>query len=189
VSLTRPTLRVPVPLVWERERATCRGGAPSAGGGTTQQGSTRGTSMRERVEGRIRPSSRPKRPACSRGVSPRESQKGGQASQQIERDLTDLHACVPGHLSLEGVRDLSQDHTAPPLHVHDRPRRAPHVMHIERIFARPEPSCTQIRFPMSERFHACGSSTVVRERACRPWSQQWITRGSVCLGGRSTPSA
>jgi hypothetical protein len=35
------------------------------------------------------------------GVSPRESQKGGQAHQQIEGNLTNLHASVPGNLDLQ----------------------------------------------------------------------------------------
>src|SRR5690349_16629911 len=46
-----------------------------------------------------------KAPGVFQGSQPTREPTRSQAYQQIERDLKDLNACVPGNLSLEGMRD------------------------------------------------------------------------------------
>jgi len=113
--------------------------------------------MRWRVERRIRPRSRPKRTAYSKGVSPRKSQPGvRRTSRSRETSKTSTPAC-PAISTWRAWYTPRQNQAAPQLDLHHCPFRAPQVVQVEMVFERPEGqfngTITNDKFCMSRAGH------------------------------------
>src|SRR6266487_5883038 len=61
-------------------------------------------------------------------------QFGQIAPEQLQRDIKRLHSRLDGHLDLQGMQDLSQDHGGPELGSNDLHLRTPEKAESQMIF-------------------------------------------------------